>query len=92
MAGLGVPLAIRYPVIPGFNDGPEDREALFLFTKTLKGVKRIELLPYHRLGESKYTMLGRDYALRQVKPLGRQDLESWVEGAKKRGLEVKIIM
>jgi len=92
MAGLGCPLVIRYAVIPGFNDGPEDREAFFRFTKTLPGVKRIDLLPYHRLGESKYTMLGRDYTLRQVKPLARQDLESWVQGAKQRGLEVHIIM
>ena len=92
IAGLGFPLAIRYAVIPGFNDGPEDREALFRFSNTLPGVKRIDLLPYHRLGESKYTMLGRDYALRGVKPLARQDLESWVQGAKEKDLEVHIIM
>jgi pyruvate formate lyase activating enzyme len=92
MARLGLPLAIRYPVIPGFNDGPQDREALFGFTETLPGVSHINLLPYHRLGESKYAMLGRDYALKQAKPLARQDLEIWVQGGKQRGLEVRVIM
>jgi pyruvate formate lyase activating enzyme len=92
MAGLGFPIAIRYPVIPGFNDGPEDREALFRFTKTLPGVKRIDLLPYHRLGETKYKMLGRNYALKQLKPLACQDLEVWVQGGKQRGLDVRIII
>jgi pyruvate formate lyase activating enzyme len=92
MAGLGLPLAIRYAVIPGFNDGPDDRAALFRFTDTLLGVKRVELLPYHRLGESKYTMLGRDYALKQLKPVASQDLEVWVQGGKQRGLEVHIII
>ncbi len=92
MAGLGFPLAIRCSVIPGFNDDPQDMDALFRFTKTLPGVKHIDLLPYHRLGESKYTMLGRDYALRGVKPLARQDLESLAQAANKRGLEVRIVM
>lgn len=92
MAGLGLPLAMRYPVIHGFNDDPQDMDALFRFVKTLPGGKHIDLLPYHRLGESKYTMLGRDYALRQVKPLARQDLEGLVQMANKRGLEVRIVM
>jgi pyruvate formate lyase activating enzyme len=92
MARLGLPLAIRYPVIPGFNDGLEDREALFDFIETLPGVRHVDLLPYHRLGESKYAMLGRDYELKQAKPLGRQDLESWVQGAKQRGLRVRVIL
>lgn len=92
MAGLGLPVAIRYAVIPGFNDGPDDREALFRFTDTLPGVQRVELLPYHRLGESKYAMLGRDYGLKQLKPAASQDLEVWVQGGKQRGLEVHIII
>ena len=92
IAGRGLPISIRYTVIPGFNDDPQDREALFRFIETLPGVKHIDLLPYHRLGESKYTMLGRDYALRQVKTLARQDLEGWVQGAQQRNLEVHIIV
>lgn len=92
LAGLGFPIVIRYPVIPGFNDDPKDMDALFHFTRTLPGVRRIDLLPYHRLGESKYSMLGLDYALREVKPMARQNLESLAQGADKRGLEVRIIM
>ncbi len=92
MAGLGIPFAVRCPVIPGFNDDPQDMDALFRFVNTLPGVTHIDLLPYHRLGESKYTMLGRGYALRGVKPLARQDVESLAQGANKRGLEVHIVM
>lgn len=92
LAGLGFPIVIRYPVIPGFNDDPKDRDALFHFTTTLPGVRRIDLLPYHRLGESKYKMLERDYSLRQIKPLPRQGLESWVQGAKQIGLDLHVLM
>jgi pyruvate formate lyase activating enzyme len=90
IADLGFPLAIRYPVIPGFNDDPKDMDALFHFSKTLSGVTHLDLLPYHRLGESKYAMLGRDYPLGKLKPPTGQCLESLAQAAEKRGLEVRI--
>jgi len=92
MADRGLPFVVRCPVIPGFNDDPQDMDALFRFLNALPGVKHMDLLPYHRLGESKYTMLGRDYALREVKPLARQSLEILAQVANKRGLEVRIVM
>jgi pyruvate formate lyase activating enzyme len=92
LAGLGLRIVVRYPVIPGFNDDPEEMDALFRFTKTLAGVQRIELLPYHRLGDSKYKMLGRDYALGEAKPMTRQNLESLAQKADKKGQEVRFII
>ncbi|KPK92413.1 MAG: hypothetical protein AMJ94_05010 [Deltaproteobacteria bacterium SM23_61] len=92
IAGSGFPLFIRYPVIPGFNDDPKDMDALFHFTKTLPGVRHLDLLPYHRLGESKYAMLGRDYPLGELKPPTGQCLESLAQAAKKRGLEVRVLL
>jgi len=90
IADLGFPLAIRYPVIPGFNDDPKEMEALFDFTKTLRGMKHLDLLPYHRLGESKYAMLGRNYPLGKLKPPAGQHLESLAQAGKKQGFEVRI--
>ncbi len=92
MAGLGHPFTVRYPVIPGFNDDPQDMDALFRFVNTLPGNKHLDLLPYHRLGESKYAMLGRDYALREVKPLARPNLEGLIQAANKKGLKARILM
>jgi pyruvate-formate lyase-activating enzyme len=37
IADLGFPLAIRYPVIPGFNDDPKDMDALFIFQNPVRG-------------------------------------------------------
>lgn len=92
MAGLGFAVDIRYPVIPGFNDDPQEIDALFRFVTSLPGINQIDLLPYHRLGESKYSMLGRDYALKGINPLSRQNLENLAQGANKRDLEVRIVM
>ena len=50
----------RIPVIPGFNTDPDAAEGFADFFAEA-GVKRVELLPYHILGEGKYGMLGREY-------------------------------
>ena len=61
-------LVIRVPVIPGFNDTVEEIQGIARFAATLPGVDKIHLLPYHRLGQDKYTGLGREYLLDGVLP------------------------
>lgn len=57
---LAKEIVLRVPVIPGFNNEPEDlRGILRLAVQT--GVSQVDLLPYHLLGKSKYTQLGRAY-------------------------------
>jgi pyruvate formate lyase activating enzyme len=62
------PITIRTPIIPGFNDTPEDVRAIAEFLGGLTGTIEHELLPYHGFGGPKYTQLGRDYQLIDVKP------------------------
>lgn len=61
-----VRLIIRVPVIPGFNDTPEEIEDIARFAATLPGVEEIDLLPYHNFGEGKYAGLGRDYLMKDA--------------------------
>lgn len=61
-----LPKLIRTPVIPGFNDSEEDIRAIVELIKGRPNV-RYELLPYHRLGQQKYTYLGKTYFLDDVK-------------------------
>ncbi len=51
-------VVIRHAVIPGLNDDPADHEALADGMLSL-GLKRLDLEPYHPLGEPKYEGLGR---------------------------------
>ena len=55
----GQNLIVRVPVIPTFNDTPEEIYAIARFARSLKGVKEMNLLPYHRLGQDKYEGIGR---------------------------------
>ena len=51
-------LMIRIPIIPGFNDSLKNIEATAAFIlKELNSSIPIHLLPYHRLGESKYEQM-----------------------------------
>ena len=59
-------ILVRTPLIPGFNDTPEDIAAIVDFIKDIPGVK-YEPLPYHRMGKSKYEFLGREYPMGDVK-------------------------
>lgn len=61
-------LVIRVPVIPTFNDKPEEIASIAQFADKLPGVHKIHLLPYHRLGQDKYEGLGRTYTLPDILP------------------------
>lgn len=61
-------LVIRVPVVPTFNDTPEEIAAIAQFADKLPGVNKIHLLPYHRLGQDKYKGLGREYSLQEILP------------------------
>ena len=53
---------IRIPVIPGYTDSIENLQGIVDFASKI-GVREVNLLPYHRLGEPKYYKLGRTYEL-----------------------------
>lgn len=68
-------LSIRVPVIPTFNDTPEEIRDIAQFADRLPGVKRIHLLPYHRLGQDKYDGLRREYLMKDILPPANEHME-----------------
>lgn len=68
-------LSIRVPVVPGFNDTPEEIREIARFSDSLPGVERIHLLPYHRLGQDKYEGLGREYFMKEALPPTNEHME-----------------
>ncbi len=63
-----LPIVVRTPVVPGFNDDPASIRAIAGFLETLPRPVRYELLPYHGFGEPKYAQLGRSYELSGLEP------------------------
>ena len=61
LLSFGAQVWVRIPVIPGFNHTPEEMEKLRAFLTQYRPQK-VELLPYHALGLSKYRAAGHGTA------------------------------
>lgn len=85
----GTDVLVRIPVIPGFNYSDADAEGFAARLAEL-GSPRVQLLPYHNFGENKYALIGRDYDLAGVGVLHPEDLASFAEVMRSRGLTVII--
>lgn len=57
---------IRIPLIPDFN--ADDSEKMCKKLKEL-GITSVDLIPFHRLGSSKYTQFGIDYKYKDTPPI-----------------------
>ena len=68
-----IPIWIRQVLVPGYTDDENDLLKLKDFIKSLKSVERVEILPYHNLGEYKWKELNLEYALKDVRQANIDD-------------------
>jgi pyruvate formate lyase activating enzyme len=85
LASQKVPMVIRIPLIPGYNDADKDSEECARFAREL-GINTVELLPFHRLCSSKYTKLQKEWKLDEVVSPSQERLEELQEIFTARGL------
>lgn len=76
---MKVPIWVRHVVVPGLTDGEEHLAGLKRYVDTIKGVQKVELLPYHRLGVHKYQHLGLPYSLSDTPPMETEKCREWQE-------------
>jgi pyruvate formate lyase activating enzyme len=87
---LGKQFIIRIPFIPGFNDDDDTQKLIYQWAVKLTHLKWIEILPYHRLGMSKYTGLGRSYPMGNVSPVSKQSLSYLRNMGAEFGVDIRI--
>jgi len=83
-------IVIRIPLVPGHNSSDETQQRMYKLISQLPHVKRIEVMPYHRLGMSKYYGLGRNYDLEDLAPVNKQELDRLTKLGKAIGITVQI--
>ncbi len=66
LAEIGKTTWLRYVLVPGFTDCDEHLHSLGNFIKDMKNIQKIEIQPYHKLGQHKYEALGWKYQLEDV--------------------------
>ena len=82
-------IVVRIPVIPTFNHTEREIQAILDVALRLN-ISRVDLLPYHTLGMTKYAQLGREYPFTEKKSLSPEALRSYAEMGRKMGLTVTI--
>lgn len=64
VASTNTPMWIRRVLVPGVTDGEEDLEKTAEYIRSLKVVEKVEVLPYHSMGEYKWEQMGYEYPLK----------------------------
>jgi pyruvate formate lyase activating enzyme len=59
---------LRFVLVPGLTDDPEDVAQIAAFTAGLGNVERVDVLPFHQMGRYKWNELGLEYKLPNVEP------------------------
>jgi pyruvate formate lyase activating enzyme len=88
LAASGARVTVRVPVVPGFNDTLKDIRAIADHVASI-GIRELHLLPYHRLGQNKYRLLGRNYNFMGSEKVAEARLKALRAEAQAAGLHVQ---
>jgi len=83
-------LSVSIPIVPQINDDEENIERTGKFLASLKKVKWVSLLPYHRMGVDKYENLGKPFRLKDTKTPSHQRMQMIKEKLETFGLNIRV--
>lgn len=81
---------IRIPIIPEITDTAINITQLGEFISSLNNVKRVNLLPYHRIGKNKYDKLKMEYKMKDIQSPTNEKMEEIKNDFENFGFQVKI--
>lgn len=88
LAERKIPYYLRYVLVPGLSDSPNDIRLLTEFATKQPTLKGIELLPYHLLGKEKWSVMNMKYPLDGVKVPSRAHVHAVRADIEAAGLKV----
>jgi pyruvate formate lyase activating enzyme len=68
LAAMKKNMWLRYVLVPGLSDDLDSIEKLAAYARALGNVERVEVLPFHKMGEPKWEALGYGYKLKATEP------------------------
>ncbi|MFI8521440.1 hypothetical protein ACIGEZ_27005 [Streptomyces sp. NPDC085481] len=63
LADLGQEVHVRFVLVPGLTGDPANIEGVAAFAAGLGNVSRVDILPFHKLGEAKWQALAKPFTL-----------------------------
>jgi len=89
LAEIGKPVWVRHVLVPGITDRDDLLEKLADFMASLGNIEKVEILPYHSLGEYKWQELEMEYELKGVEAPTVERVENAKKIIASRGLSVR---
>jgi pyruvate formate lyase activating enzyme len=88
----GTDIMVRIPLIPGYNDNEHHLELVrsFLADNKAENLRKISLLPYHRIGSSKYKRLNIPDRMEGIEPPSAERMNALKVFFEGTGINVKI--
>jgi pyruvate formate lyase activating enzyme len=83
-------IVLRRPCIPGFNMETKQFEDAFNFALN-KGIRRMDLIPFHTLGAEIYRRMGKGYPYAGVPALDKKALEPFKDLGLTNGIDTRIL-
>ena len=80
------PIWVRFVLVPGLTDDPEEIFHVARFAAGLGNVERVDVLPFHQMGRFKWKQLKLSYALDDIQPPARHAVVTACEQFRAEGL------
>jgi pyruvate formate lyase activating enzyme len=81
------PVWLRYVLVSGLTDDPEEIAKIASFAASLGNVERADVLPFHQMGRYKWKELGIEYKLQTVEPPSAALIERTIASFRSAGLK-----
>lgn len=89
LAAIGKPVWVRYVLVPGLTDAPDNVNGVARFLAPMKNVEWVEVLPFHQLGSFKWASLGLEYPLADTPPASPELVARAIEQFRDAGYQVR---
>lgn len=86
LSALKRPMWLRYVLVPGLTDDPEEMRRVAEFGASLGVIERVEILPFHQMGRYKWERLSKPYSLAGTQPPSAAEVDRAVNVFRECGL------
>lgn len=83
------PTWVRFVLVPHLTDNLQEITELAQFVSTLSNVEKVEVLPFHKMGEYKWEEMGYEYKLKDTPAASVQQVQQVMEIFKRFGVKVE---
>lgn len=83
-----IPVWLRYVLVPELTDNTDEVQKLADFVYDLGNIQRVDVLPFHKMGEYKWKELGYEYKLWNTKEPTKELTQQIINIFKNKGFEV----